>query len=729
TVYLWPDADEPGRAHMERVAALLRGLAAGRVVEMPTGEGKTPTAVAPVALAARAGGGVHVLTFNDYLARRDAAWMGPVYEALGLTVGVVQEGMTAARRRRAYARDVTYLTAREAGFDYLRDGLALSRDQQVFPTPRVALVDECDSILIDEARVPLVIAGAHQRRAAGVARLAELARRLRPGRDFELDEHRRNVFLTEAGVDRVEAELGGASLVDADGAALAARVRNALHAEHLLRRDVDYIVRGGAVELVDEFTGRVAERRQWPDGLQAAVEAKEGLRLGAGGTILGSITLQHFLRLYPRLAGMTATVADAADELDEVYGLEPAILPPHRPSARVDLPDRIYAARAARDRALLDEIAATHGAGRPVLVGTASVAESERLAAALTARGIGCRVLNARNDEAEAAVVARAGASGAVTISTNMAGRGTDIRLGEGVADLGGLCVLGTHRHESRRIDLQLRGRAGRQGDPGSSRFFLSLDDDLLERFGIRDLLPRRFVPEGERAELDSPAVRREVERVQRIAEGEAWRIRRRLFATSRILESQRLFLRGWRERLLRGDPELEELLQARCPERRDELARRLGEEERTRVERRLALAAMDRCCGEYLTEMEILRDEVHLVALDGREPLAEFYRGAIQAFETLLERIEETIVDRYGSLRLGPGGVEWEAADLGAPAATWTYLVHDEVFSSNLMLSLSTRASIGLWGVITLWWLLIPWGLYLRWRRRQQRGRESRAS
>ena len=470
---------------------ILGGLALhrGAVAEMATGEGKTLAAVAPAFLTALSGRGSHVLTVNDYLARRDAAWMGAVYERLGVTVGVVQEGMAAEARREAYARDVTYVTAKEAGFDLLRDGLCLRLADQVHRWSlaegdqgaplHAAIVDEADSILIDEARIPLVIAGAGASEDGGLLpRLAAIMRRLERGADFEIDEHAHNVFLTDRGALAVEASLGRGSLVAPENLNLAAATRNALHAEALLRRDVDYIVRGDTVELVDEMTGRVAENRQWPDGLQAAVEAKEGLSLGTDGRILGSITIQHFLRLYPRLAGMTATARSSAAELREIYGLEVMSIPPHRACQRIDDPDLIYARHEARDAALLAEIRAANESGRPVLVGTASVADSERLAAELRRNGIAHQVLNAKNDEREAAIVADAGALGAVTISTNMAGRGTDIKLGgrdevdrERVLATGGLYVIGTHRHESVRIDNQLRGRAGRQGDPGRSRF------------------------------------------------------------------------------------------------------------------------------------------------------------------------------------------------------------------------------------------------------------------
>ena len=702
----------------------------GKVVEMQTGEGKTLTAVAPVFLEALLGRGAHVLTFNDYLARRDAAWMGPVYSLLGLGVGFVQEGMTFAERQRAYGCDVTYLTAKEAGFDLLRDQLCLERGEQVHRPLAFALVDEADSILVDEARIPMVIAGAVEGQPAGLGRLAELARRLEARVDFDTDEHRRNVFLTEAGSEHVEAVLGCGNLFDAGNTPLLAAIRSALHAEHLLQRDVDYIVRRGVVELVDELTGRVAEGRQWPDGLQAAVEAKEGLRLGADGRLLGAVTLQHFLRLYPRLAGMTATARPAAEELRELYGLEVAVIPPNRPCLRDDQPDAIYAHGEARDAAVVAEIASAHAAGRPVLVGTASVAESERLAARLRRDGTACQVLNAKNDEQEAGIIAEAGALGAVTISTNMAGRGTDIRLGgqaerdrERVLALGGLYVIGTTLHESARIDRQLRGRAGRQGDPGTSRFFLSLDDELLQRYGIAGLLPRSLVFEPAGTPIESKVVRGEVARAQRIAEGECFEARKRLFRYSDVIETQRRYVAQWRQALVDDEAELE-LLQGRTAERWQRLVATLGPAAARQAERRLTLLAIDRCWSDYLTEMQALRDEVHLVALDGREPLAVFIKTAIGAFEALVERIEGGVVEGFEALAFTPGGIDWDAEGLRGPSATWTYLVNDRVFGNNVLMTLASRASIGLWGVLLLWPVLFLWGLRLHWKRRAEKGR-----
>ncbi len=714
--------------HPVQVVAGL-AMARGRVAELPTGEGKTLAAVFAATLHGLAGRGVHVLTFNDYLARRDAAWMGPVYRMLGLSVGCIQEGMAAAERRAAYRCDVTYLTAKEAGFDLLRDGVCLEPEHQVHRPLHLALVDEADSILVDEARIPLVIAGAAEDAPDGLAHIADLAHRLSPGADFDIDPGERNIFLTEGGIVRVERELA-CDLFAGDGVVSQAALRNALHAEHLLRRDVDYIVRHGCVELVDELTGRVAENRHWPDGLQAAVEAKEGLRVGSGGTILGSITLQHLLRRYPLICGMTATAVSAADELWDVYGLRVVAVPPNRPCIRVDEADLVFAGRDARDRALVAEIARVHRTARPVLVGTASVEESDHLAAMLQREGVECDVLNARNDEREAAVVAEAGDLGRVTISTNMAGRGTDIRLGglgernrDRVLALGGLYVIGTNRHESLRIDLQLRGRAGRQGDPGSTRFFISLEDPLVRRAGIDRLVPREHELQAIDGALDSRFVQRAIEHAQRVAEGECFDARKRIYEYAEVIERQQHQIQDRRQALLERRL-VPALLESRCHERWSRLIPMAGESVLQTIERRLTLSVIDRCWAEHLDELRMLRDEIHLVALDGRTPVVEFTRAAIAAFERLPDRIDDAVVELFDAMEITGDGVDWEAHGLRGPSATWTYLISDTAFAANPLRTLANHASIGLFAVLLWSPLLFGWGLYLHWRRRRARAR-----
>jgi preprotein translocase subunit SecA len=710
----------------EQVLAGL-ALAKGRIVEMATGEGKTLAAVAPVFLLALAGRGAHVLTFNDYLARRDAVWMGPVYERLGLRVGFVQERMSVAERQRAYAADVTYLTAKEAGFDHLRDGLALEPGDRVQRAYHFALVDEADSILIDEARIPLVIAGETGEALAGPQRLAALVRELAPGRDFDTDPHAHNIALTEAGTARMEAALGRGALHALENVSLHAQLRHALHAEHLLRRDVDYIVRGGRIELVDESTGRVADRRHWPDGLHAAVEAKEGLRLTSEGRILGQVTLQHFLGLYPRLAGMTATAQAAAEELEAFYGLRTVVVPSHRPTVRTDLADVVFTHQDAKRTALVDEIARVHATGRPLLVGTASVSESEELAAALARAGVRCEVLNARNDEREAAIVARAGEAGAVTISTNMAGRGTDIRLGgrdeagrAEVAALGGLYVIGTNRHASLRVDQQLRGRAGRQGDPGSSRFFVSLEDPLIRRYGIEELVSARRLPARQGPPVESRLLRREIARAQRIVEDEGFQLRKTLFGYSEIVEKQRRAIQRWRGAVLeRG--ETHQLLAERARGRYERLLTLVGRPILDEVERRLTLLAIDRCWSDHLAELREMREDSVLLAFAGRFPLAEFHHQAGESFQALLDRIEDEVVGDFGRITVTPEGVDWEREGLRGPSATWTYLVGENPFgASGLLLPAGRIGSVA--AAAGAPWLVLLQGLAVFWGRRRRR-------
>jgi preprotein translocase subunit SecA len=554
---------------------LLGGFAlhAATIIQMSTGEGKTLAAVAPVALNAFAGGGVHVLTFNDYLARRDAEWMGPIYRFLGLSVAHVQEGMPAAARRAAYESDVTYATAKEAGFDLLRDGLVVDAADLVHRPLHMAVIDEADSILIDEARIPLVIAGITEEKSIEPERLAAIVRQLAPDHHYLVDLEAQVAYLTDDGIDRAETLLDCQNLYDPENLGLLTELNAALYAATLLRRDVDYIVRNGRVEIVDEFTGRVVDDRHWPDGLQAAIEAKEGLTRSAEGRVLGQITIQHFVQQYRRLCGMTATAQAAADELFTVYGLPVLEIPPNRPCIRTDHPDAVFPRREAKQRAILAQVRQAHEGGRPILVGTLTVAESESLAAELEEAGIPCQILNAKRDDQEARIVAEAGRLGAVTISTNMAGRGTDIRLGgsEGAEEdqvraLGGLYVLGTNRHESRRVDDQLRGRAGRQGDPGMTRFIISLEDDLLLQSGVRDLIPARYRGPDQWAPIDNPMIQRQAERAQRLIEAQNADIRQGLRAYSQIVEYQRRIVYQERKQILLGSKR-PAVLQDRLPE------------------------------------------------------------------------------------------------------------------------------------------------------------------
>ncbi len=674
-------------------AQLIAGLAmaGGKIAELPTGEGKTLAAVFPAYFYALSGRGVHVLTFNDYLARRDAAWMGPIYEFLGLAVGCAREGAQARNKRHAYDCDVTYATAKEAGFDLLRDGIAISAEDLVHRPFHMALVDEADSILIDEARVPLIIAGVGERATWDTHRLAGLVKASAPGRDYETDAEHRNVFLTDKGAARLEAALGCGSLYDAKNQRLLEAVYCALHAEALLRRDIDYIVRDSRIEIVDEFTGRVVVDRHWPDGLQAAVEAKEGFSRKTKGRILGSITLQHFFRLYPRLSGMTATARPAGREFKELYGMNTVVVPPNRQSIRIDEPDKIYTHREAKRAAIVSEIARVHPGGRPILVGTASVQESEGLARDLERAGIGCEVLNAKNDELEARIIAGAGKPGAVIISTNMAGRGTDIKLGgeegqklEKVASLGGLYVIGTNRHESLRIDTQLRGRSGRQGDPGSTRFFISLEDELFERYGLTGRLFKRYRLSRRPEAVENIFVSRDIKHAQRIIEGQNFDIRRSLWKYSELVETQRRIIQVWRSSVLNQDQGFETNLgpvAEKAPDLFAAAIARFGKRETRELERRLTLVQIDDAWSDHLAWVQDARESIHLVSLGGKTPLSEFQRSATDEFLKIRPRVEEAVIMTLKSILAKEGPLDFDAKGLIGPSSTWTYLVNEDQF------------------------------------------------
>jgi preprotein translocase subunit SecA len=713
----------------EQVVAAL-AMDDGAIVEMQTGEGKTLAGVMPAALHGLAGHGVHVLTFNDYLASRDARWMAPIYRRLGLTVAFIEPGMSRDVRREAYRADVTYTTAREAGFDHLRDLRALTAARVVHRGFAFALVDEADSLLIDEARVPLVIAGAESDPSTAAAEAAALVENLIPGVHFDTDDYARDVGLTEAGITEIERLSGCRDLHHTQDLELLARVNCALHARVLLCRDVDYIVRDGRIEHVDDCTGRVVRDRQWPDGLQAALEAKEGLAVRAGGRVLGSMTLARFLRGYRHLCGMTGTASDAAEELRATYGTPVLVIPTHRPVCRIDRPDIVFATREAKEQAVVREIGDAHRSGRPVLVGTRTVAESERLAGELAAGGIRCEVLNARHDAREAAIVAEAGRVGAVTVATNMAGRGTDIRLGGGderdrarVVALGGLYVIGTNRHESRRVDRQLRGRAGRQGDPGESCFFISLEDDLLVRYGLERLLSNRLPPAPPDEPLAHPLVAREVARAQRIIEGQDFEIRRTLARYSAVIEDQYAALVARRQAILHGD------VAGVWPHddpRRIALVAATDESSVEAAERTIVLHHLDRRWSDHLAFCADLREGIHLVRLGGQDPLTRLTSEAILAFQRVEEEVEAATLETLARVRAVDGGVDVSAVDLTTPAATWTYLVNDDPFKDQmgtLVMGPGGR-TIAIYGAAMLMPLLLAWGLIARWLRRSPQRR-----
>lgn len=616
---------------LEMFDVQLRGalaLARGRIAEMQTGEGKTLACTPAVAWYAREGGGVHVMTVNDYLARRDAQWMGGIYRFLGFTVGAIQQTSSPEDRRRAYACDITYATANEIGFDYLRDNLALRVEDQVHRPFLAAVIDEADSILIDEARIPLVLAGGEEDEEAIARRADPLVRRFRRGLDFTLDEFGRNIALTHAGAHLAEHYFHCANIYAEENLAVYTAVHNAIHAHALLRRDVDYVVKNSAIESVDQFKGRIAQDRRWPAGLHTAIEAKERLPFRKQGRVLASITLQNLAALYPKICGMTGTAATQAQEFLKFYNMEVEVIPPNRPVIRIDEPDALFPTKFAKEETVLEEIRRVHALGQPVLVGTASVEESEGLSSRL--HDIPHAVLNARNEEEEAAIIAQAGQRGAVTISTNMAGRGVDIQLGAGVAELGGLYVIGMNRHESRRIDNQLRGRAGRQGDPGRSRFFISMQDDLLVRFqGDDDVFAG-------------------AETLQRRVEGQNLETRIFLDKYESVVEGQRQRIQQRRDAILRS--------------------------EQPEFERIVALRAIDDLWSEYLETVSELRSGIHWHSYTGHDPLYSFLTKIDELYRELEERIEPQIAEALEEARA-------DGIDPSQRGATWTYLTTDNPF------------------------------------------------
>ncbi|WP_090938653.1 accessory Sec system translocase SecA2 [Nonomuraea jiangxiensis] len=635
----------------------------GKVAEMATGEGKTLSGAMAAAGHALQGRRVHVISVNDYLARRDAEWMGPFYEALGVSVGWIGQNSTPDERRAAYAKDVTYGPVSEIGFDVLRDRLRTDAGAIIVPPPEVALIDEADSVLVDEARVPLVMAGSTDPGNA-VPEMAALVRQLVRGYHYEIDEQSRNVYLTPKGADSVE-NLLGVELYDEHEPGALIELNLALHAHALLARDVDYIVRDGKVQLINPSRGRVALLQRWPDGLQAAVEAKEALPPSEKGEILDSITVQGLIRRYPRICGMTGTAVAVSEQLGEFYGLKVAVIPPNRPCVRLDEPDRIYPTVPDKDAALVEEIQAVHVTGRPILIGTLDVAESENLAKLLQRRGLEPVVLNAKNDAEEAAIIAKAGERDAITVSTQMAGRGTDIRLGEGVAELGGLYVIGSGRHASSRLDDQLRGRAGRQGDPGGSVFFVSTQDDLITQ----------FVPDERPPAADADGLVRHrrgaylVGHAQRVAEGVNLEIHRNTWRYTRLLEHQRELILEWRDKVLHGDAAAKALSSA-DPER----WATLPEESRDELARQIVLHAIDRCWTEHLAFLTDLREGIHLRALGRMSPIDEFHREAVAEYKSLLAEVERRSLESF----------EAPEPDLQRPTATWTYLVQDNPFGTE---------------------------------------------
>ena len=665
------------------------------IIEMPTGEGKTMVAVFPAVLNAMKGLGVHILTFNDYLAERDAGWMGQVFEFLGLTVGFVKEGMSSTERRSGYEADITYLSAKEAGFDYLRDTMHNHKHEIVQRPFHFAIIDEADSILIDEARIPLVIAGSSNDSFADTYRIAQVAKKLQKDIDYDFDEYERNFHLTEEGITKVEKELQCENIYEMQNFDLLTRLNCAIHAEALLTNGVDYIVREQRIELVDEFTGRVADKRRWPDGIQAALEAKENIAQQNQGEILNTITLQHFMSLYPKMCGMTGTAVPARSEFRRFYNLDVLVIPPNKPCIREDFPDVVFSTKAQKEQAVIDEIINTNRIGRPVLIGTSSVRESERLAARLKVIGVKCEVLNARNDHYEAHIIAQTGKPGAITISTNMAGRGIDIRLGGSdenekntVLALNGLYVIGTNKHESQRIDKQLRGRSGRQGEPGASRFFISLEDDLFMRYNLKDLLPKKLALTNLQETSANKILSNEINRIQRIVEGQNLEIKKTLQNYSGIIDKQRIILFRKRRQYLNVE-EASKFFKSQREKEYKRMAIVLGKEKITEVAKTMMLYYIDEAWIQYLSYVAELRESIHLRRIGGQNPLFEFQKAVIKKYDEMLASIDQNALKAFEKITVTECQNILHGEKFARPSATWTYLVNDNSFENLIGLQM----------------------------------------
>ena len=677
----------------------------GRIAEMKTGEGKTLVATLPVYLNALTGKGVHMVTVNDYLAKRDSEWMGRLYNYLGLSVGLIKHDMDFPERKYAYSCDITFGTNNEYGFDYLRDNMVISPDQMVQRELNYAIVDEVDSILIDEARTPLIISGPGSKSTDVYALMAKAVAPLKEDVDYKLDEKQKTVAPNEGAVAKVERALGIKNMYAPENLEYSHCFTAALRAKALMKRDRDYLVKDGEIIIIDEFTGRLMQGRRYSDGLHQAIEAKEGVRIQRESQTLASITFQNYFRMYDKLGGMTGTAKTEEDEFRNIYKLEVIVVPTNRPVQREDRPDVIYKTKRAKYKAVANEVEELHKKGQPVLIGTTSVVQSEQLSALLKKRGIEHSVLNAKFHEMEAEIIAGAGQLGAVTIATNMAGRGTDISLGEGVKELGGLAIVGTERHESRRIDNQLRGRAGRQGDPGSSRFFLSLEDDLLRLFAsdnIASIMDKLGM--GEDDPIEHKLITRSIERAQKKVEARNFDTRKHVLEYDDVMNQQREVIYSQRRKVLMGDnlrdnvlgmiheiiaaemnqycneklypeewslddliqdaeqtyapegrlkkdeleamsrDEVEDVLKAIAEEAYHQRELLFGEENMRELEKVVMLRVVDNHWMEHLDRMDLLREGIGLRAYGQRNPLVEYKIEAFNMFEEMISGIQDDI-------------------------------------------------------------------------------------
>ena len=682
----------------------------GNIAEMRTGEGKTLVATLPVYLNALSGKGVHVVTVNDYLAKRDSEWMGRLYNFLGLSTGLIVAGLDYDQRKQSYGADITYGTNNEFGFDYLRDNMVIHADQMVQRPLNYAIVDEVDSILIDEARTPLIISGPGERSTERYYELAKIVPHLVKDEDYTIDEKQKTIAPTDEGIAKVEKMLHIENLYDSSNLELNHLLSASLRAYAMMERDKDYVVKDGEVVIVDEFTGRLMFGRRYSDGLHQAIEAKEGLRVERESQTLASITFQNYFRMYEKLSGMTGTAKTEEQEFNNIYGLEVYEIPPNKVLARIDMPDLIFKTKEAKYRAVVRDVVERHKTGQPILVGTTSITQSEMLSDMLTKAGVPHNVLNAKHHEKEAEIVANAGQYGMVTIATNMAGRGTDISLGEGVAELGGLHILGTERHESRRIDNQLRGRSGRQGDNGSSQFFLSLEDDLMRIFGadnIAGMMDKLGMEEDE--PIEHSLITKSIERAQKKVENHNFNIRKYILEYDDVMNQQREVLYGQRRLILNNQslretilhmvdnliinamnqyadeklyPEewnyegllkhleiyflepdmltveqMEEYGRAELQDHLIDIAHKeyekreslFGEANMRELEKAIMLKVVDSKWMEHLDAMDMLKEGIGLRAYGQKNPLVEYKFEAYDMFESMKEAItDETIMYLY---------------------------------------------------------------------------------
>ncbi len=659
-------------------------MAEGRVIEMPTGEGKTLVAVFVAYLGALDDKGVHVLTFNDYLAKRDALWMKPVYEFLGLSVLYINEGMSIRERKEAYNADITYLTAKEAGFDYLRSFLVYDIDFIVQRPFHLAIIDEADSILIDEARIPLVIAGDMPVKVKIEKKLFAVVSELSKDIHFGLNENEKSIFLTESGAVFIEKQLGIGNLYKKRNLDILTKINFILQAVFLLKKDIDYIVRNNEVLLVDEFTGRIVKDRQWPEGLQVAVEMKEGLVPQSQRTIMNRITLQNFLQFYPNLCGMTGTACSSASEFYTFYSKTVTVIPPNKPCIRIDHPDVIFTHKETKYHAVVEEVIKVNATGRPILVGTSSIEESECLASKLKPYIKNVAVLNAKNDAEEAEIIANAGGLYSVTISTNMAGRGVDIRLGgkyaanyDKVCSLGGLYVIGTNRYESSRIDNQLRGRAGRQGDPGESQFFISLEDDVLVQYNISSCIPKKFKDFKQNKPIKNLTVSRAIMHIQKVAEGQAQDKKITLSKYSCIVEEQRKIVHKMREKILYGN-ETFSVVEKINPAKVQMLLTQVSANEFQHAKKEIELFAINQCWADYLPTIESALDEMQVISQIRGDSFLNYNRKLIEGFETLKNHINDMILEITETLVIKDGHIDLDEMGIKGPSSTRTYMIND---------------------------------------------------